>query len=55
MMYKIGHNDSSVNRHNNKALTSKQGRPAIFDYICNSPDYLMLSNWMPVNSGLERI
>jgi len=55
MMYKIGRNDSSMNKHNHKAQTSKQGRPAVFDYIYSSPDYLTLSNWMLVNDGLERI
>jgi hypothetical protein len=55
MMYKTGHNNCSVNKHNHKAHTSKQGRPAVFDYICNSSDYLTFSNWELVNDGLKRI
>jgi len=55
MMYKIGHSNSSVNNYNHKAQFSKQSRPVVFDYLCSSPDYLKFSNWMLVNSGLERI
>jgi len=36
MMYKIGHNNSSVNNYNHKAQFSKQSRPVVFDYLCSS-------------------
>jgi len=55
ILYKIGHNNYSVNKLNHKTQISKQGRPAVFDYICSSLDYLMLSNWMLVKNGSERI
>jgi hypothetical protein len=54
MMYKICLNNF-VNKYKHKAHTLKQGRPAVFDLICNSQDFLALSNWMLANNGLERI